>query len=95
MGLRTGRETALQAQVAHVADEEASAGGEEAEGGGQDAREVGLAGEVLHDRVENDGVERPGGEGPGLMRGLSDQFRPLAQLRVCRHMTAERGHGHR
>ncbi len=43
--------------MADVADEECSAGGEEFEGLSDDVEEVVGVGEVLHDGVEDDGVE--------------------------------------
>ena len=52
-----GLERTLQAVVAHVADEQRPAGGQQIHGVVDDLGQISRVGEVLDDRVENDGVE--------------------------------------
>ncbi len=52
-----GAEGRLQGQVADVAEEECPAGGQQLQCCGEDVEQVGGAGEVLDDGVEDDDVE--------------------------------------
>ncbi|GAB4987244.1 hypothetical protein MAHJHV58_10180 [Mycobacterium avium subsp. hominissuis] len=72
-----GLEGALQGVVADVADEQRPAGGEQLQGVVDDVGEIPGVGEVLDDRVDDDGVEAARRQPVGDVGGLGQQLDPV------------------
>ena len=72
-----GLERALQGVVAHVAEEQCPAGGQQIHGVVDDLGQISRVGEVLDDRVENDGVEVALRQCLGDVGGLGQQLDPI------------------
>ena len=72
-----GLERALQGVVAHITDEQCPAGGQQIHGVVDDLGQISPVGEVLNDRVENDGVEVALRQRLGDVGGLGQQLDPI------------------
>ena len=72
-----GLKRALQAVVADIADEQCPAGGQQIHGVVDDVGQISRGGEVLDDRVENDGVEVALRQRLGDVGGLGQQLDPI------------------
>ena len=71
-----GLERALQGVVADIAEEQCPAGGQQIHGAVDDVGQISRVGEVLDDRVENDGVEIAPRQPLGDVGGLGQQLAP-------------------
>jgi hypothetical protein len=72
-----GLERALQGVVADIAEKQCPAGGQQIHGAADDAGQIARVGEVLDDRVENDGVEIAPRQRLGDVGGLGQQLDPI------------------
>ncbi|CAM5663228.1 hypothetical protein KAURM247S_08244 [Kitasatospora aureofaciens] len=81
-----GGQRAQQAQVADVADEQGATGGEQPRQLPDDVREVVGGREVLHHRVDDDGVELADREPVGVVRRAGLQHHALGQVPLPGHL---------
>ena len=72
-----GLKRALQAVVAHIAEEQCPAGRQQIHGVVDDLGQISRIGEVLDDRVDNDGVEVALRQRLGDVGGLGQQLDPI------------------
>src|SRR6202034_2413481 len=73
----SGLKSALQVVIADVAEEHGAGGGEQLHGAVDEVGQIPRVGEVLDDRVHDDGVEVAAPQSVGDVCGLSEQFDPI------------------
>ncbi len=74
-----GAQGTQRGEVPHVAHDDPSTGCQQLEGAVEHVTEVVLVGEVLDHRVQDDGVEEPGGKPLGVVRCLAPQHHPVVE----------------